>query len=153
MTKMDDVITSFRAGKERRCTCSLYMTEQCNLNCIYCYEHIKRERLLPIEVAKKGIESTFDRAVRDNIDYVEILFHGGEPFMAFPRIKEICEWIWSREWPRKYICYATTNGTLVHGDIKRWLTASSFCGKLVEPVLEIEFQTSCQNPFITNCWR
>jgi len=78
--------------------------------------------MLPLEVAKKGIKSTFDRAVRDNIDYVEILFHGGEPFMAFKQIKEICNWLWSQEWPRKYICYATTNGTLVHGEIKQWLS-------------------------------
>lgn len=118
---MDTPIQSFRTGKERRCTCSLYMTEQCNLKCIYCYEHIKRDRLMPLDVAIKGIESTFERAVRDKIDYVEILFHGGEPFIAFDRIKEICNWLWSREWPTKYICYATTNGTLVHGEIKQWL--------------------------------
>lgn len=114
--------TTAQSGKKmKRCTCSLYMTEQCNLNCVYCYEHIKRNKVLSFDIAKDAIISTFKRAVEENVDYVEILFHGGEPFLAFERIKEICEWVWSNEWPCKYVCFATTNGTLVHGEIKRWL--------------------------------
>ena len=76
---------------------------------------------MPMNIAQEGIRSTFERAIRDNIEYVEILFHGGEPFLAFERIKEICDWIWTQEWPVKYICYATTNGTLIHGEIRNWL--------------------------------
>lgn len=76
---------------------------------------------MPLEIAQKAIIATFERAVAKDIEYVEILFHGGEPFMAFKRINEICSWLWSKEWPTKYICYATTNGTLIHGEIKRWL--------------------------------
>jgi sulfatase maturation enzyme AslB (radical SAM superfamily) len=76
---------------------------------------------MSIEIAREGILETFKRAAESNIDFVEILFHGGEPFLAFERIKEICEWLWSKKWDRKYICYATTNGTLIHGEIKSWL--------------------------------
>ena len=111
----------FRYEKLKRCTCTLYMTEACNLNCIYCYEHIKGKAVMPLDIAQTGIKSTFERAIKEGIDYVEILFHGGEPFMAFPQIKEICEWLWAQTWPTKYICYATTNGTLIHGAIKDWL--------------------------------
>ena len=107
--------------KEKRCTCTLYMTESCNLNCTYCYERKKGVLNMPLNVAKEGIISTFQRAVEKKVHYVEILFHGGEPFIAFDRIREICEWVWSRQWPVKYICYATTNGTLIHGEIKEWL--------------------------------
>lgn len=116
--------TPENGSKSKRCTCSLYMTEQCNLHCVYCYEHIKRERTLSLEIAQNAIISTFDRAVEEGVEYVEILFHGGEPFMAFRRIKEICDWVWSKEWPCKYVCFATTNGTLVHGEIKEWLSAN-----------------------------
>ncbi len=74
-----------------------------------------------METAIDGINSTFERAVTEGVDYVEILFHGGEPFMAYERIREVCEWVWSKEWPVQYICYATTNGTLIHGEIREWL--------------------------------
>lgn len=76
---------------------------------------------MPLNIAQSGIKSTFERAKKEQIDYVEILFHGGEPFIAFQRIKDICEWLWAQEWPTKYICYATTNGTLIHNEVKEWL--------------------------------
>jgi sulfatase maturation enzyme AslB (radical SAM superfamily) len=76
---------------------------------------------MPLEIAQKAICDTFERAQKSKIDFVEILFHGGEPFLAFDRIKDICEWLWSQEWSAKYICYVTTNGTLVHNNIKEWL--------------------------------
>lgn len=124
-TSDNSFLYSKTGGKAKRCTCSLYMTERCNLKCIYCYEHIKRDVLLSVEIAQNAIRQTFERAVEENVEYVEILFHGGEPFMAFERIKEICLWLWSQEWPCKYICYATTNGTLVHGEIRQWLKENS----------------------------
>lgn len=123
---MENVDNSFvrtpeTGNKAKRCTCSLYVTEQCNLRCIYCYEHVKRDKVISLEIAKDAIIATFDRAVEEGVEYVEILFHGGEPFLGFHRIREICDWVWSREWPCKYVCFATTNGTLVHGEIKDWL--------------------------------
>ena len=42
-------------------------------------------------------------------------------FLEFDLIKSICDYIWSKEWKKKVICFATTNGTLVHGKIKDWL--------------------------------
>ena len=68
----------FRYEKEKRCTCTLYMTESCNLNCVYCYEHIKGKAIIPLEIAQEAIKSTFKRAVKEQINYVEILFHGGD---------------------------------------------------------------------------
>lgn len=115
---MDRII---KYEKTKRCTCTLYVTEKCNINCVYCYEQTKSNAVISLEIAQKGIIETFERAKQENIEYVEILFHGGEPFLAFNRIKEICEWVWNQEWSIKYICYATTNGTLIHGEIKKWL--------------------------------
>lgn len=39
----------YRFEKLKRCTCTLYMTEACNLNCIYCYEHIKGKTTMSLE--------------------------------------------------------------------------------------------------------
>lgn len=111
--------------KHKRCTCTLYVTEACNLNCIYCYEHIKGDKILSLEIAQQAIKDTFNRAIEEKVNCVEILFHGGEPFMAYKQIRTICEWVWGQEWPLEYICYATTNGTLIHGEIKQWLSENS----------------------------
>ena len=86
--------------------------------CVYCYEHRKDLQILPVETAKDFLLREAQNL--DGFDEFEVDFHGGEPMLAFPQIKEIAEWIWSRSWPKPYICYATTNGTLVHGDIKEW---------------------------------
>ena len=58
----------------------------------------------------------------DEYDECEVQFFGGEPFYEPELIKKVCEFLWSNEWPKKYCCFATTNGTLVHGEIKDWLT-------------------------------
>ncbi|MCD7963272.1 MAG: 4Fe-4S cluster-binding domain-containing protein [Rikenellaceae bacterium] len=114
-------IKNYSYDKSRRCTCTLLITEECNLNCTYCYEHNKKRSLLSLDTAKNAIIETFEKAVSKNVEFVEILFHGGEPFMAFNLIKEICEWLWRNKWQKKYICYATTNGTLIQGEIKKWV--------------------------------
>lgn len=54
-------------------------------------------------------------------DEVEIDFFGGEPFLEFQTIKEVCEWVWSNSWRNKYVFFATTNGVVIHGEIKDWL--------------------------------
>jgi radical SAM protein with 4Fe4S-binding SPASM domain len=55
-------------------------------------------------------------------DECEIDLFGGEPFLNFPLVKKICEYVWSRKWKKPYLFFATTNGTLVHGEIQEWLS-------------------------------
>ena len=56
-----------------------------------------------------------------NFDELEIDFMGGEPFMNFPLIKEIVEWLEGGVIDIPYVCFATTNGTLLTDEIKNWL--------------------------------
>lgn len=110
---------------------SLYITitERCNLNCIYCYEKNKSPKKIDYRTARKIIKKEF--LIDDGFEEMEIDFHGGEPFLEFDLIKKLCEYVWTRKWSKKYICYATTNGTLVHGDIKKWLRKNKdrfWCG-------------------------
>ena len=66
---------------------------------------------------------------------VEIDFFGGEPFLEFPTIKEVCEWVWSNNWRNKYVFFATTNG-VVKGS--RFLnTHSQEAKKLFKSILKI----------------
>ena len=98
------------------------ITENCNLNCIYCYEKQKDLHCLPFDELKKIISNEFAKADQmTEYQSVEFDFHGGEVGLFFDRIIEICEWMWSQKWNKPYICFATTNGTLIHGESQTWL--------------------------------
>ena len=51
----------------------------------------------------------------------KIKLHGGEPFLVFPKIKQLCENLWKENLPEFYRFHLTTNGTLIHGEIQDWL--------------------------------
>lgn len=100
----------------------LLSTERCNLACVYCYERDKdNSAVMPVSIAKAAIEKAFQDKSHSEL---EIHFHGGEPFSVFREIREVAEWVWANKWPKPYIFFATTNGTLVHGEIKDWVIAN-----------------------------
>lgn len=43
---------------------------------------------MSIDIDQTGIKSTFERAIKEGIDYVEILFHSEEPFMTSRKLKK-----------------------------------------------------------------
>lgn len=96
---------------------NLVITHSCNLNCIYCYEVNKDERGMSIEMAKKIIT---DYLSRKTCDELAINLFGGEPFLRFDFIKELCEWTWIQQWPQKYMFYADTNGVNLSNEAKDW---------------------------------
>lgn len=103
----------------------LTLCEKCNLNCVYCYEHNKDTTVMDFDLAKKIITEEFDFAKSKGINTLSFSFHGGEIALVFNRLKEICEWLWSKDWDIKYSCSAATNGTLIHGEIKKWFEKNS----------------------------
>lgn len=109
-------------GSTRRRTCMLMITHACNLNCSYCYETHKRNAYMNIDLAKEIItrEDLFVKN-SDQFDELEIDFMGGEPFMNFPLIKDVVEWLETGVIDVPWICFATTNGTLLTDEIKAWL--------------------------------
>ena len=66
-------------------TLMLILTENCNLNCVYCYEHHKTLDDMPFETAKKAIDAEFHDL--DQYEHGEIELFGGEPFLNFELIK------------------------------------------------------------------
>lgn len=109
-------------GSTRRRTCMLMVTHACNLNCTYCYETHKRNAFMDTDLAKEIIlrEAQFV-SDSDTFDELEIDFMGGEPFMNFPLIKSVVEWLEQGVISVPWICFATTNGTLLTDEIKAWL--------------------------------
>lgn len=105
--------------KIKQKTVMLILTENCNLACTYCYEHNKSENRMDFETAKKIIDKELTK--QDGYEEVIVEFFGGEPFLEFELIQKVHDYIFENEWPKKVLCFVTTNGTLVHGKIKEWL--------------------------------
>ncbi|MDR0973028.1 MAG: 4Fe-4S cluster-binding domain-containing protein [Prevotellaceae bacterium] len=100
---------------------NIYITTNvtCNLNCTYCYEDKTSKDTFNVDMTKLQLSTLL--SVKTGKRTI-INLHGGEPFVVFPKIKELCEWLWVQNFPEKFIIFVTSNGTLVHGEIKEWLT-------------------------------
>ena len=105
-------------NKPKRKTVILTLTNQCNLNCSYCYEEHNTTKA-NYENIIKIIEKEFQK--EDEFDEIEFDLFGGEPFLEFEMIKRIINFVETKCWTKPYLFFATTNGTLVHGKIKDWL--------------------------------
>lgn len=105
----------------RRKSIMLLVTYGCNLRCSYCYEPKRMKHRMSFETAQKSILKQLSQLPED-CESIEVQFMGGEPFMEFPLIKQISEWIWNESPTTLPVdLFAQTNGTLVHGEIKEWL--------------------------------
>jgi radical SAM protein with 4Fe4S-binding SPASM domain len=101
-------------------TISLILTQNCNLSCTYCYEHNKSKREMSFDTAINIVERYVNDSSND-FDECIIDFYGGEPFLNFELMKKICEYVWTKKWKKPYSFFATTNGTLIHGEIRDWV--------------------------------
>ena len=97
----------------------ILLTEACNLNCIYCYEHYKNPRKMDFSVAKKILDDFF--ATTKSGDTVLIEVFGGEVFLNFELVKQIDDYVINKYSDRKIFFETTTNGTLIHGELQEWL--------------------------------
>ena len=97
------------------------LTNQCNLACSYCYESVKNKQVVVPEEIKKVIIADIEASRSKTSEYF-LIFHGGEPFLAFNEMIELSEWAWNTYPELKIICMVTTNGTLISPAIKIWLT-------------------------------
>lgn len=104
------------------------VTHECNLKCSYCYESARDKEIMSSDFIKQKIAQYLNN---ETLSEVEIDFFGGEPWLKFDLIKDVCEWTWNQSWKNKYIFFTTTNGTLVHGEIQDWLRKNKdriWCG-------------------------
>jgi len=106
----------------RRRMCMLMVTHACNLNCSYCYETHKQGLYMSIGQAKDIIKREAKFVLEDDrFDELQIDFMGGEPLMNFPLIKEVVEWLESGAIDVPWLCFASTNATLITEAVRDWL--------------------------------
>lgn len=97
----------------------LTVTEKCNLTCVYCYEKHKSSRYMSIMTAKEIVDNETARI--SEIDQLNFEFFGGEPFLNFPLIKTVSEYIWNKRLAINVSLSAVTNGTAFSDFAKEWL--------------------------------
>ncbi len=96
----------------------LTITNRCNLSCTYCYETHKDNTDMSfdtaIDIINREIDSDCDRPIEFN-------FHGGDPFMNFSLMKEICEYAWAKSTDKGFRFCACTNGSILTQEMESWL--------------------------------
>jgi sulfatase maturation enzyme AslB (radical SAM superfamily) len=78
----------------KRKTIVIQVTENCNLNCIYCYQNEKRKKSIGNEKLLQIVLDSFD--LNNGFDEIEFDFIGGEPMLCFTQIQETCEFVWNK---------------------------------------------------------
>ena len=107
--------------KIRSKSITLVLTHQCNLRCTYCYEKHKDNNTMPVELAKEIVDR--ELTADDGTESVEIDLFGGEPLLEFETVKALIEYTDARSYPKDYIFFITTNGTVLTPEMKEWLSA------------------------------
>jgi len=99
----------------------LYLTEDCNLRCTYCFVP-KKPRSMTREVALQAVDFLLNQAISGTLRRVEITFFGGEPFLRADLMEEVIRHA-RRPGPRGHRASvtfaATTNGTLAGPRIEK----------------------------------
>ena len=106
----------------------IFVTQGCNLRCIYCYGdggEYNDKGVMDLETGKDSIKYAIENCRRDNIC---ITFFGGEPLINFKLVKELVEY--SKELAKgnkKKLEFAiTTNATLVDEKISKFFKENKF---------------------------
>lgn len=97
----------------------LLVTDTCNLNCVYCYEQRKNSSKMSFKVAKDILNQNLISIPPGKTIILELF--GGEAFMNFLLIEQIDEYLLNNYNFIDIKYETTTNGTLIHGDIQKWL--------------------------------
>jgi uncharacterized protein len=108
----------------------LGVTEQCNLRCRYCvysgsyqYQRQHASRWMDFGIARKAID-LFGRC-SSATENPTVGFYGGEPLLAFDLIRQVAEYV-NKNYNNRLRFDMTTNGTLLSGDIARFLVDNNF---------------------------
>lgn len=108
--------------------CSLMVTHNCNLNCIYCFEKHKEvgQMMMSFDTAKDILQKEFvlfESKKRRPDERFAIEFFGGEPLVNFKLIKSVYDWVVKLDLSFPLMFQTTTNGTLFTTTTLDWFTS------------------------------
>lgn len=100
-------------------TIALFLTQSCNLKCIYCYGN-GGEYGIGGSMTEKTAFQAVDWLIEQSgkVKKIDIVFFGGEPFLNFPLMKAVAEYAQQRvlELNKKVSFSVTTNATLLDNE-------------------------------------
>lgn len=80
--------TSERQPANTRLSVWLYLTDACNLRCLYCYVP-KQARVMPVEVGQAAVDSALRSAQQHGYRTLKLKYAGGEPTLVFDRVRTL----------------------------------------------------------------
>ncbi|MDY4129019.1 radical SAM/SPASM domain-containing protein [Peptostreptococcus porci] len=104
---------------------TIFLTRECNLRCKYCYEtqfHKEPREKMEYYVADNVIKFIESMTCLDrNETPIEVIFHGGEPFLNFEIMKYIHMELCKKFTDKKIIYFTTTNATIINDEILEFI--------------------------------
>ena len=100
----------------------LYLTENCNLKCKYCYEKNKTTN----EIDFENIKSIIDYEIKQNNKNSLINFYGGEPLLRKDLIYKTINYIKSKNTKTKFNFGLATNGMLLDDEFLKYIKKNNF---------------------------
>ncbi len=103
---------------------SLFLTQSCNLKCVYCYGDVGKYGAggnMDEKTAMQAVDWLLEQS--GEIKKLHIAFFGGEPFLNFTLMKAVVEYAEKRveEVEKKVKFHTTTNATLLDDEIIAFL--------------------------------
>lgn len=95
---------------------SIWITDNCNMNCDYCYEGKKGGKNMPLGYIDKIIEFINRQHPLSGTDMLYIKFFGGEPLLNFEFIKKFVTAVQLQNYNFPIMYSITTNGTLLDSE-------------------------------------
>lgn len=106
-------------------TLMLYLTEDCNLRCTYCFVK-KSPRAMSLETARQAVDFYLHRNISGNLRDLNLTFFGGEPFLALDTMEAVVEHAAEagRKAGKRVRFGATTNATFATPRVERLVRES-----------------------------
>ena len=100
-------------------TFMIYVTEECNLRCSYCFVN-KQPRHMTWDTAKKVVDYCLQPEVSGQ-EVIGLNFFGGEPLLRCELLVQILDHLRRRPGGDRVVLGATTNGTLAGESVRRFV--------------------------------